>query len=59
MKKLIFLLLPISVAAQNQATTQLNINLTEIYSISVDNNATEFDSAFNCLAKRISSKSDN
>jgi len=40
MKKLLFLLLPLSVAAQNQATTQLNINLTEIYSISVDNNAT-------------------
>ena len=39
MKKL-FLLLPLSVTAQNQATTELNINLTEIYSISVDNSAT-------------------
>ena len=41
MKKL-FLLLPLSITAQNQnkATTELNINLTEIYSISVDNSAT-------------------
>lgn len=39
MKKL-FLLLPLSMTAQNQATTQLTINLSEIYSISVDNNAT-------------------
>lgn len=39
MKKL-FLLLPLSITAQNQATTQLNINLTELYSISVDNSTT-------------------
>lgn len=39
MKKL-FLLLPLSVTAQNQSTTQLNINLSEIYSILVDNSAT-------------------
>lgn len=39
MKK-IFLLLPLSMTAQNQATTQLTINLSEIYSISVDNDAT-------------------
>lgn len=39
MKKL-FLLLPLSVTAQNQATTELTINLSEIYSISVDNDAT-------------------
>lgn len=39
-KLLLFLLFPLSVVAQNQTTTQLNINLTEIYSISVDNNVT-------------------
>lgn len=38
--KELFLLLPLSMTAQNQATTQLTINLTEIYSISVYNSAT-------------------
>lgn len=39
MKKL-FLLLPFTMTAQQQAVTNLTINLSEVYSITVDNNAT-------------------